>query len=114
MERAEYKEQPRLVFADSIDELDLWEIAQKGWCGCAQVACPDGLRYAVTFFTPLRLHQAVNSDVRQGPHWLGEIGLIIVTETTLSVMEGAIAALWKQHWFDHLRPINGTDSTTAG
>lgn len=101
---------PKLVFPPDVDESVFWDIQQKSWCGCGEVVCPDGQRYEVTFFVPRRLQQELDSFGRVGVHWIGENALIIVSETTVPVMEAAVAALWKEGWFKHLKPIEQAEA----
>lgn len=69
------------------------------------VSLSDGKSYSVYFIDPIRLQQDIEAEVEIGSPFLASPGLIVLPELTRNAMENAIVQLWKQGYFDALKPI---------
>lgn len=96
---------PRLVLPEGMDEWLLGDMELKGYLTGALAECPDGRRYPVSFYQACVLEQDLAYWKLNGKGWLGEIGLIVIDQVNRSAMESALAGLWKQGWFNHLKPL---------
>jgi len=97
---------PRLIFREPFEGQTAFEVPQKGWYNGLTVELEGGSQYEVFFYDPVRLSQDLESEVQQGNRYLAEPGMIVVPEINEISMREAIVALFKQGWFDHLRPAN--------
>jgi hypothetical protein len=79
----------------------------------ATVQCPDGKKYEVTFYNEARLHSRMLYRKRIGKPWYCPPGLVIVDDVTEEVMEQALAALWEEGWFNHLKPLDETEEAAT-
>ncbi|MBW4508089.1 MAG: hypothetical protein KME64_16480 [Scytonematopsis contorta HA4267-MV1] len=96
---------PKLTFKYGWDERDEAETLQKGYRNDGIVHCADGKTYSVYFIDPIRLQQDLEDEVEYGSPFLAPPGLIVIPELTQSAMENAITKLWKQGYFDSLKPL---------
>ncbi|MHC5933170.1 hypothetical protein [Nostoc sp.] len=96
---------PKLTFKYGWDERDEVETPMKGCRSDGIVCCGDGKSYCVYFIDPVRLQQDLEEEVELGSPFLAPAGLIVIPELTRSAMENAIAQLWKQGYFDRLKPL---------
>lgn len=109
---------PKLTFKYGWDERDEVETPMKGCRSEGIVSLSDGKAYSVYFIDPIRLQQDLESEVEFGSSFLAPPGLIVIPELTRNAMENAIpslrdatrtvsfanAQLWKQGYFDALKP----------
>ncbi|MCL1465477.1 hypothetical protein [Argonema galeatum] len=96
---------PKLTFKYGWDERDEVETPMKGHRSDGIVRCRDGKTYSVYFYDPIRLQQDLDEEVELGSPFLAPPGLIVLPELTRPAMENAIAQLWKQGYFDALKPL---------
>jgi hypothetical protein len=104
---------PKLAFKEKFDERLAFEVSQKGWCGIAVVELPEGGRVDVFFYSPTRLAQDLETDMKAGHHYIAEPGLIVVPEVTLPYMEAAVEQLYRQGYFEHFVHSKTVDGTEA-
>ena len=97
---------PRLIFREPFEELIAYEVAKKGWYNGMTVELENGAQYEVFFYDPVRLSRDLEFEVRQGNPFVAEPGMIVVPEISETSMREAIFTLFKDGWFDHLRPMN--------
>ncbi|WP_449417199.1 hypothetical protein [Phormidium nigroviride] len=97
---------PKLMFKYGWDERDEVETPMKGCRSDGIVSLSNGEAYSVYFIDPIRLQQDLDAEVECGSPFLAPPGLIVLPELTRSAMENAIAQLWKQGYFDSLKPIS--------
>ena len=96
---------PKLMFKYGWDERDEVETPMKGCRSDGLVCCEDGKTYSVYFIDPIRLQQDLEAEVECGSPFLAPPGLIVISELTRTAMETAIARLWKQGYFNALKPL---------
>ena len=101
---------PKLTFKYGWDERDSVETLMKGCRSDGIVCCPDGKTYSVYFIDPIRLQQDLEAEVEYGSPFLAPPGLIVIPELTRSAMENAVEQLWKQGYFDALKPLVEVES----
>jgi len=94
-----------LSFTCDIDERAEWEIQQKGWFEHAIVHLPDGSNVPVCFWDPVRLSQALETDLKLGRTCIGEPGMIIIPCVTVENMKAAVEELYHRGYFDRLRSL---------
>jgi hypothetical protein len=87
------------------------ETPMKGCRSDGIVLCGDGKAYSVYFIDPIRLEQDLEAEVECGSPFLAPPGLIVLPELTKSAMENAIALLWKQGYFDALKPLSEVEES---
>ena len=69
--------EPVLTFDDDFDERAAFEVELKGYYSLARVCLPDGARFRVCFYDPVRLSQDLEDEVKSGAVCIAEPGLII-------------------------------------
>jgi hypothetical protein len=97
---------PLVVFPEWFDERAEYETPLKGWLDHVRVQLPDGTRYAVFFYDPVRLEQDLAENVKLGVAYVAEPGLIILPEVTPAAIRSAVEALWRQGYFNTLKPLD--------
>ena len=102
---------PRLTFKYGWDERDEVETPMKGCRSDGIVSLSNGKTYSVYFIDPIRLQQDLEEEVELGSPFLAPLGLIVIPELTRSAMENAIAQLWKQGYFDALKPLSEVEES---
>jgi hypothetical protein len=95
---------PRLVFEQPFDERLAYEVEQKGWCGIALVEVPNGTRFRVFFYDPIRLAQDLETDLKSGEFCIAEPGMIVVPTVSREHMENAVRRLYEKGYFQSLVP----------
>lgn len=96
-------DQPTLTFACELDERAEWEIESKGFFFHGVVHLPEGGSVGVCFYDPVRLSQDLESYREQGKKCLAEPGLIVIPSVTVENMRAAVAELYQDGYFHHLR-----------
>lgn len=96
---------PKLTFKYGWDEREEAETLMKGCRSDGIVQFEDDKSYSVYFIDPIRLQQDLEEEEELGSPFLAPPGLIVIPKLTLSAMENAIAQLWKQGYFDALKPL---------
>lgn len=92
----------RIIFPSGFDDRAAFEMPMKGWVS-AHVEVEDGVRYAVSFFDPVRLQQELEGDAKRGQPYFAEPGLIVLPEVTVAAIESAVQSLWQQRFFALLK-----------
>jgi hypothetical protein len=93
----------KLLLREPFDERTAWEVSSKGWYNGATVELPDGSRYPVFFYDPVRLAQDLQAEVSLDRPCLAEPAMVVVPEITEAAMRAAVEYLYEQCWFEHLR-----------
>ena len=97
---------PKLSFQYGWDERDDLETPLKGCRSDGLVSFADGTTYSVYFIDPIRLEQDLEAEVECGSPFLAIPGLIVLPELTRKAMENAISLLWRQGYFQALKPLS--------
>ena len=94
---------PKIIFEDAqnLDEFEMWDMRNRGYCNYATVLLQNNLKYKVYFYAPVRLAQELEEG---GASFIAEVGLIVVPEVTLEYMQAAVNKLEKQGFFNHFVP----------
>lgn len=98
-------DKPILTFKYGYDERSAFETPMKGWRGDGIVELPNGDKYSVFFYDPVRLAQDFETE-----KVIAEPGLIVIEEVNMENMVAAVEKLWKIGYFKSLVPIKKTDS----
>ena len=99
---------PRIVFPEGFSEQDSFEMLHRGYLSHATVEAEDDKKYPVYFVDPTRLQQDLLAYTKLGTPFFAEPGLIVLNEVTVEVIHAAVEALWKQGFFEYLRPIEAS------
>lgn len=94
---------PVVVFPEGWNEQLEDEMNWRGWLD-TYVVTQDGVRYALSFYDPVRLKQDLDSYVELGEPCLAEPALILLPELTVPAIQQAVQFLWKQNFFSRLQP----------
>lgn len=96
---------PRVIFPDDYDAQSEFETPSRGYLSEVLVQVPDGSRYKVFFTDTTRLSETLHDDVRNGRPYYAEPGMIILPEVTTDSIKRAVAGLWRDGYFKHLKPL---------
>ncbi len=96
---------PKLTFKYGWDDRDDDETLMKGYRSDGIVHSPEGEMYPVYFIDPIRLQQDLEAEEELGSAFLAYPGLIILPEVTREAMENVVKQLWKQGYFESLKPL---------
>lgn len=91
-------------FPADFDDRAEFEMTPRGYLSGGQIELPDGRRYPVTFYDPVRLAQDVESGVESGVPMLAEPGLVVIPKITREALRQTIPELVRERFFDHLNP----------
>ena len=94
----------RLVFEHGFSERDEIEGPMRGYRSHVWVELSDGTMHPVTFFDPVRLRQELEQEAESGRPFVGEHGLIVLTEVTRETMEIAARVLAEEGFFSVRQP----------
>ena len=89
----------RLIFEYGFGERDEIETPMRGYRSHVWVELADGSKHPVTFFDTVRLKQELEQEAAGGRPFVGETGLIVLTEVTRETMEGAARTLADEGFF---------------
>lgn len=92
-------------YPDDFDDRAVLEMTDKSYLAGAAVELPGRGRFAVSFFTPTRLRQELESVVGHGGSVLAEPGLVVIPDVTPEAILRAIPELIADGFFDYLRPL---------
>jgi tetratricopeptide (TPR) repeat protein len=99
--------EPEVILPDGFDVRWEAEMADKGFLNNVIVqTAAGGSRYRVNFIDPIRLQQDLAIEAQTGCPYFTEPGLIVLPEITLPAIETAVARLWREGYFDSLRPVD--------
>jgi hypothetical protein len=93
-------------FPEWYDERGEWEAESKGWLQGVQIELPDGKRFPLFFYDPVRLAQDLEADTSQDRPVIAEPGLAVVPEVTRGAIIRAAERLVKERFFDLLKPLS--------
>lgn len=96
---------PMVLFPAWYDERAEFETPAKGWLNQVIVQAEDGSQYPVAFIDPVRLQQDMEEYAKLGTPYFSEPGLIILPEVTTEAIQRAVKELWRQGFFNHLKPL---------
>jgi hypothetical protein len=96
---------PKLTFKYGWDDRDDEETLMKGYRSDGIVESLEGEVYSVYFIDPIRLQQDLEAEEELGSTFLAEPGLIVLPSVTRKAMENAVRQLWKQGYFESLKPL---------
>ncbi len=94
-----------VVFPEWYDERAEFEHAAKGFLPEVEVRFTDGSRHSLYFYDPVRLGQDLEEIARTGKPYLAEPGLVVVPEVSREYVHKAVAGLWQEGFFTHLKPL---------
>ena len=95
---------PRVIFPDDYDAQSEFQTPSRGYLGDVIVQMEDGSRYKLYFVDLARLKQNLADDVQAGRNDYAEPCLIVWPEVTTESVKNAVQGLWKDGYFEHLRP----------
>jgi hypothetical protein len=101
----------KIVFPEGFDERSVFEMPYKGWVSI-DVILQDGSRYSLFLIDPVRLQQDLDECIAEGAPCFAEPGLIVLPELTTKAVEDTVQFLWRQGFFNHLKPHNVEISDT--
>jgi hypothetical protein len=93
-----------IVFPEWYDERAEFETPHKGFLNDVVVRTREGVGYRLYFSDPVRLQQTLEDDVKRGQAYYTEPGLVILPEVTTDAIHAAVASLWRDRYFEHLKP----------
>lgn len=111
---SDVSEFPIVIFPDWYDDRAKAETPLKGWLSQVVVEVEDGSRYPVSFIDPVRLQQDMEEYAKQGTCYFSEPGLIVLSEVTTNAVRQAVVELWRQGYFEHLKPLGPATSHATG
>ena len=91
---------PKIEFSVPTDERWANETECRGYCPDVVVSFPDGARYRLTFYDPVRLAQDLKEE-----GFIGDPGLIVIPRVTEAQIQGTVERLIAQNYFSSLKPI---------
>jgi hypothetical protein len=95
----------RLIFEFGFSEQDEIETPMRGYRSHVWVELTNGTKHPVTFFDCVRLKQELEQEAKSGRPFVGEPGLIVLSEVTRETMERAARTLADEGFFEaHLPP----------
>jgi hypothetical protein len=94
-----------IIFPEWYDDRAEFETPSKGYLHEVEVRGEDGSRYRLFFIDPVRLQQDLEEDCRSGRSFYAEPGMIVLPEVNTRAVQEAIAVLWREGYFKHMRAI---------
>jgi hypothetical protein len=95
-----------IAFPDYYDERLEFETPSRGYLSDVIVSLENGSSYKLFFIDPVRLQQTLEDDVKAGRPYYTEPGLVVLPEVTTESICQAVAGLWRDGYFHHLKPLN--------
>jgi len=96
---------PSIEFPGWYDGRCEFETPARGYMADVIVKGDDGLAYKVYFIDPVRLQQTLQDDAATGRAFFAEPGLIVLHEVTTDAIKKAVADLWREGFFQSLKPV---------
>lgn len=100
---------PKIIFPENYDARSELETPARGYLSDVVVQIEDGSRYKLFFIDPVRLGQTLEDDVKEGHNYYTEAGLVILPEVTTSSIQQAVQGLWRDGYFESLKPLESVD-----
>jgi hypothetical protein len=94
-----------VVFPDWYDDRAEFEFTAKGYLPDVEVRLDDGSRYRLFFYDPVRLSQDLDEEALNDKPYRAEPGLVVVPEISRDGIQKAVAGLWHDGFFKHLKRI---------
>jgi hypothetical protein len=95
-----------ILFPDWYDARAEFEATAKGFLRDVVVRLEEGTCYRLYFTDPVRLQQTLEDDVKAGRAYYTEPGLVVLPEVTTAAVRKAVSGLWREGYFQHLRPLD--------
>jgi len=95
-----------ILFPDWYDDRAEYETPLKGLLGGVHVQWENGTAYERFFIDPIRLQQTLEDDIKAGRAYYTEPGLVVLPEVTTETIRQAVAGLWQDGFFRHLKPLD--------
>jgi hypothetical protein len=92
-----------IVFPEWYDERAEFETPDKGFLNGVVVRTAEGVAYRLYFSDPARLQQTMEDDAKRGRIYYTEPGLVVLPEVTTEAIRAAVAGLWRDRFFEHLK-----------
>jgi hypothetical protein len=96
---------PVITYPEGFDDRWEYEMTPKGYLCNVEVGLGDGRRFLLNFFDPVRLAQDLEGEAETGRPYFAEQGLIVLTEVTTRTITESIHSLWREGFFEMLKPL---------
>jgi hypothetical protein len=96
---------PVVQFPPWFDQRCEREMPARGYLSDVTVKGENGNVFRVYFIDPVRLRQTLEDDAIAGKPFIAEPGMIVIPEVTVDAIQKAVAGLWREGFFQHLKPI---------
>ena len=96
---------PKVILPEGFDDRREYETPFRGYLGPIFVEAENGCRYPIFFVDTVRMQQELTVRVNNGEPYYTEPGLVVLPEVTVQAIRDCLPLLWKDHFFDHLKPI---------
>jgi hypothetical protein len=97
--------EPVIFFPDGYDARREFETSERGYLSQVVVQVEGGKRYRLFFYDPVRMQQDLEEQVKLGRGYLAEPNLILLPDVTTDNIKKAVAGLWQDGFFQHLRSV---------
>jgi hypothetical protein len=94
-----------VIFPTWYDARAEFEAPARGYLSDVEVQLEDASRYRLYFVDPVRLQQTLEDDVEAGRSYFAEPGLVVLPEVNTEAIRKAVACLFKDGFFRHLKPL---------
>ena len=95
-----------VVFPEWYDARLEHETPSKGYLADVEVRLENESRYRLYFIDPVRLAQNLEDDTQAGRGYFAEPGLVVLPEVTTQAIRDAVAGLYRDGFFRHLKPLS--------
>jgi hypothetical protein len=95
-----------ILYPDWYDDRAEFEAKSKGYLPGIVVQLADGSRHALYFIEPVRLGQDLQMETEQKRPYLAEPGMVVIPEVSTQAVQTAVAGLFQDGYFDHLKPTD--------
>jgi hypothetical protein len=95
-----------IAFPEGYDDRLAFETPSKGYLRDVVVRLEDGSSYKLFFIDPIRLQQDLQADAACGREYYAEPGMVVLPEVTTETIQKAVAGLWRESFFGHLKPLS--------
>jgi hypothetical protein len=93
-----------VIFPEWYDARLEHETPSKGYLADVVVRLENGSGYRLYFIDLVRLGQNLEDDTRVGRSYYAEPGLVVLREVTTEAIRDAVAGLYRDGFFRHLKP----------
>jgi hypothetical protein len=99
------EDNPILILPEDFGERDIWENEGSGCWLHVVVQTPDGRRFRMNFYTPIRIAQSVEAIRKTQGHVFFESNLVVLDDITIERVQYAINDLWEIGEFASMLPM---------